>query len=403
MALELHVWGPAFDLASIDPDCLAAIACFCHYVPREDWTLIASNDAAVSSDYRLPALNHKGIWTSGYADIVKYLANRVELQIDDDLTPLQKADSLACASFLESRGAGLIAMSLYVSPKAWTKITRPTYSSLLPFPLTWTVPPAVRAAAIDRAEHLGIGYLAAEVDAEESPASSGLAETTSTGFLKLRDRLGPSKTLQPEHTAAIRFQHLAEDFYSVLDRLRGDKTFFLRDAKPSSLDFLAYGYLRLMRVDTPHPILKNALEKSYPRLADFAKELNASSPSYRCEQDLLPWKEPTPSGALALIGRFAEGSVEAVPGVGASWRKWRNGGVGGRAGDDDDVRDPAQLIVAVGGAVASVAALGAVALFRAMAPFGASTHRFEAPREERPRLSQLGAVGSMLEGLPAWE
>ncbi|KAI2628063.1 Tom37 C-terminal domain-containing protein [Hypomontagnella submonticulosa] len=396
MALELHVWGPAFGLASIDPECLAAVACFRHFVPREDWTLIASNDAAVSSDYRLPALKHDGIWTSGYADIVKYLTSHVELHIDDDLTPLQRADSLACVSFLESRGAGLVAMSLYVSPKAWTEITRPAYSSLLPFPLTWTVPPAVRAAAIEKSEHLGIGYLAAEVDAEESP-SSGLAETTSTGFLKLRDRLGPSKTMQPEHTAAIRFQHFAEDFYSVLDRLRGDKKFFLRDDKPSSLDFLAYGYLRLMRIETPHPILMSALEKSYPRLAAFAKELNAS---YGCEQDL-PWGEPALNSALGLIGRFAEGSVEAVPGVGDSWRKWRKGGVDSRA--RDDVRDPAQLIVAAGGAVASVAALGAVALFRAMAPFGASTHRFEAPREQQSGLRQFGEIGSILEGLPAWE
>ena len=50
MVLELHVWGPAFGLSSIDPECIAAIA-YCAYVlPRHDWVLIPSNDTSVSPD-----------------------------------------------------------------------------------------------------------------------------------------------------------------------------------------------------------------------------------------------------------------------------------------------------------------------------------------------------------------
>lgn len=56
MALELHVWGPAFGLDSIDPECLGAITCFRRCLPREDWTLIASNDAAVSPDCKIPPI-----------------------------------------------------------------------------------------------------------------------------------------------------------------------------------------------------------------------------------------------------------------------------------------------------------------------------------------------------------
>ncbi|KAI1392928.1 outer mitochondrial membrane transport complex protein-domain-containing protein [Hypoxylon trugodes] len=391
MALELHVWGPAFGLDSIDPECLAAVTCFRNHVPREHWTLIASNDAAVSPDHRLPALNHRGTWTSGYTEIISYLTKQKYLHIDDDLTPLQKADSLACASFLATRGSGLLAMSLYVSPRAWAEITRPAYSSLLPFPLTWTVPPAIRTGAIEKVEHLGIGHLAAEVDAEESPST--LAETTSTGFLKLRDRLGPSKAMQPEHTAAIRFQHFAEDFYSVLDQLRGEKSFFLRDddddSGPSSIDFLVYGYLQLMRVQTPHPILKTVLEKSFARLVAFLHSKELSTRSYE-----LPWRQPTPRGALGLIGRFAEGSIEATPGVGDSWRKWRKGGVISTYsnGTTDDVRDPTQLILAAGTLVAGVAALGATVLFRALSPFGAATHRFEPTRAKNSGFNQFGGI-----------
>ncbi|KAI0178966.1 Tom37 C-terminal domain-containing protein [Hypoxylon sp. FL1284] len=393
MALELHVWGSAFGLDSIDPECLGAIACFRHFVPREDWTLIASNDAAVSPDYHLPALNHRGTWVSGYANIISHLAGCGKLSIDDDLTPPQRADSLAYASFLATRGSGLLATSLYVSPRAWAEVTRPAYSSLLRFPLTWTVPPAIRAVAIEKAEHLGMGYLAAEIDADETSTPS-LAETTSTGFLRLRERLGPSRAMQPEHTSAIRMQHFAEDFYSVLDEARENKRFFLRDDEPSSLDFLAYGYLQLMCVRTPHSILKAALENSYTRLVDFLKEVR----SYGHAQDLV-WQEPVPRGALSLIGRFAEGSLEAVPGVADSWTRWRKGGVAGRG--EDGAKDPSQLMAAIGGAVVSVAALGAVALFRTLPPFGARTHRFELAREETG-LHQFGEIGSMLEALPGW-
>lgn len=316
--------------------------------------------------------------------------------LDNDIIAKEEADSLACSSFLATRGAGLLAMSLYVSPRAWVEMTRPAYSSLLRFPLTWTVPPAIRAAAVEKAEHYGIGYLAAEVDAEEC-FSSTPAETTSTGFLRLRERLGPSKTMRPEHTATIRFQHFAEDFYQVLDEQLGDKNFLLADERISSLDFLAYGYLELMQVQTPHPILRNVLQDSYPRLVKFLSSMrrtNEISPD-------LPWQEPAPTGALSLIGRFAEGSLEALPGVGDSWTKWRKGGV--TSWKEDDVKDSSQLMVAVGGAVVSVAALGAVALFRTLWPFGASTHRFEPKKEEKTGLHQFGEIGSILDGLPVWE
>ncbi len=41
MTWELHVWGPAFSLPSIDPQCLAAIAYLTQALPRDDWVLVA--------------------------------------------------------------------------------------------------------------------------------------------------------------------------------------------------------------------------------------------------------------------------------------------------------------------------------------------------------------------------
>ncbi len=50
MVLELHVWGPAFGLSSIDPECLAVVVYFDFMLPRGDWSLIASNDISASLD-----------------------------------------------------------------------------------------------------------------------------------------------------------------------------------------------------------------------------------------------------------------------------------------------------------------------------------------------------------------
>ncbi|KAI1502932.1 outer mitochondrial membrane transport complex protein-domain-containing protein [Biscogniauxia marginata] len=396
MALELHVWGPALGRDSIDPECLAAIAYFRSVVPSGDWALVASNNTSVSPNHILPALFHKGTWASGYSDIVRYLKKHVDHGTDDDLIPLQAADSLAYASYLTTRGQGLLAISLYASPRAWAEITRPAYSSLLPFPLTWTIPPALRAAAIEKAEHLGMGYLAVELDTDGSSAP-GLAETTSTGFLRLRERLGPAATMQPEQTAAIRLQQLARDFYSTLDQFRGEKRFFLGDERPTSVDFLAYGYLSLLRVDTPHPILKTVLEKQFGRLSEFLGIMDTCAARQES-----PWQQAPPRGVLNLLGNFSDGVIESVPGVGGSWKRWRRGG-GVRSAGDDEVREPAQMALAVGGAIAGLATLGAAALFRGLPSFGASTHRFEPSRGDKPGLRQFGEIGALLDGLPVWE
>lgn len=55
MVFELHIWGPAFGLPSIDPQCLAMVAYFALAVPatkrdgnkhQEGWVLIADSDPA---------------------------------------------------------------------------------------------------------------------------------------------------------------------------------------------------------------------------------------------------------------------------------------------------------------------------------------------------------------------
>ncbi|KAI3324526.1 hypothetical protein HD806DRAFT_48138 [Xylariaceae sp. AK1471] len=398
MAFELHVWGPAFGLDSIDAECLAAITAFRHTLANEDWSLIASNDTSVSPDHTLPTLFHDGTWISGYMNIISYLRHQVTSSAkplaDNDLTPQQEADLLAYSSYLTTRGSGLVALSLYASPNAWVELTRPAYSTLLPFPLTWTIPTAIRAAAIEKAEHLGMGYLAAEAEADEA-ADKNATETTSTGFLRLRQQLGPRKSMQPEQTAAIRFQQLADDFFTTLDDLRSSRRYLLGTPNPSSLDYLAYGYLALMRVQTPYPILAHSLMANSRPSMQFLQAMEAESRKY-----VLPRQESKPRGLPKTVGIFADGAIESIAGAGENWKRWRRGGI--KPYEEEEVRDPAQILLAIGGVITGLAAVGAAVLFRGLSPFGASTHRFEPPKEEKG-LYRFGEIGAMLDSLPIFE
>lgn len=47
--LELHVWGPGFGLASIDPQCLATIAYFVLAVPEGQWRVVESYEPELST------------------------------------------------------------------------------------------------------------------------------------------------------------------------------------------------------------------------------------------------------------------------------------------------------------------------------------------------------------------
>ncbi len=346
----------------------------------------------------MPALFHHGTWISGYLDIISYLIHHntsyAESLADNHLTPQQEADLLAYSSYLSTRGSGLVALSLYASPNAWVELTRPAYSALLPFPLTWTIPTAIRAAAIEKAENLGMGYIAAEAEADEAAAKAG-AETTSTGFLRLRQQLGPRKSMQPEQTAAIRFRQLADDFFATLDDLRDTEKYLLGTSSPSSLDFLTYGYLALMTVRTPYPILAQSLVANGRPSMQFLKTMAAKSQNY-----VLPRQESRPRGLPRTMCVFAGGAIESIAGAGESWRRWRRGGI--KSDEGEEVQGPAQTLVAIGGVVVGLAAVGAAVLLRGLTPFGAATHRFEAPKEEKG-LYRFGEIGAMLDVLPIFE
>lgn len=48
MVLELHIWGPAFGLPSIDPECLAVVVYLVQGFKPSDWVLIPTSDPSTN-------------------------------------------------------------------------------------------------------------------------------------------------------------------------------------------------------------------------------------------------------------------------------------------------------------------------------------------------------------------
>ncbi|KAG5920917.1 hypothetical protein E4U42_006031 [Claviceps africana] len=401
--LDVYIWGPAFGLPSIDPECLAILLYLDNALPSDAWRIIPCNDSSVSPSNLLPALNHNGSWTSGYLPIVQYAKLRLQGRIDEKqehLSPSQQADDVAYCAFLTANAAPLVYLSLYVSAANWSTTTRPAYSALLPFPLTWTLPPLIRAEAITRAEDLGL----AELDTDFDP-NGGLHLTAGRDALPetFRKHL-PERTkktireeMTPEQASAIRLFSLAEDCLSVLNSLmvvhEGDgegakPCFFGGDKRPSSADCLAYAYLALMVVPpVPRSFLKDYICAETPRLAvvgDWARGLRFQfAPA------------PRPS-LLESTARVTDTIIRNVPSIDEHYademRRRKEAGITGL--------DRRALIVAMG-LLATGAAVGyGLQLYQTLGPFGSRTQIWRQKPQHQLRgnkLSQFGDLGSMLD------
>lgn len=63
--LELHIWGPAFGLPSIEPECIAAVAYLNKIIPSGEWTLIADHDTSLSPNSESIKLDCPGYLHAG--------------------------------------------------------------------------------------------------------------------------------------------------------------------------------------------------------------------------------------------------------------------------------------------------------------------------------------------------
>lgn len=67
MAAELYIYGPAFGLPSIDPQCLAVIS-YLSIVSHQEYTIVECNDAGISPTGTRSPSNREHALSSLYCD-----------------------------------------------------------------------------------------------------------------------------------------------------------------------------------------------------------------------------------------------------------------------------------------------------------------------------------------------
>ncbi|OJJ46965.1 hypothetical protein ASPZODRAFT_131883 [Penicilliopsis zonata CBS 506.65] len=322
MLLELHVWGPAFSLPSIDAQCLATMTYFSLVLPKDAWVLVASSDPSVSPTNELPALRSGATWVSRFRNIVDYLRQYSggEWDLDRDLTGGERADNIAFSSFVESRGQSLVDLSLYVSSQNYWDKTSPAYGAILQWPNQWILPPKIHAQAKLRTEHLGLSSLDLEAIREqkdrEHSAAVAAGKIPKTLIRNPRETVSTllSKTSQQNQ---FRLEALTAEFFEPLESLLGHQPYFLSPDRPTTLDCLALAYLSLADIpDLPFSWLRDAMRSKAPGLTAYTDRmrrhhlglevkvidaLSATSTSSTSSPSL-PWQAPE-RASFATLGK----------------------------------------------------------------------------------------------------
>ncbi|KAE8321559.1 Tom37 C-terminal domain-containing protein [Aspergillus sergii] len=312
MVLELHVWGPAFSLPSIEAQCLATIAYFSLAVPKDAWVLVASSDPSVSPTCELPALRNGSTWVSRFRNIVDYLRqySNGKWDLDGGLSGLQRADNIGFSSFVESRAHALVDLSLYVTSQNYYNQTSPAYGSILQWPNQWILPPKIHAAAKARTDHLGLSSLdlqAIEDQRQREHSAAVAAGQIPPNFIRRpRDTVTGllGKTSQQNQ---FRLDALTGELFEPLEEILGDKVYLLtgENEGPSSLDCLAVGYLSLALVpELSFSWLRDAMKSKAPRLTVYTERMRQQC--YGLGAEVSHAYTPTPNSGSSLPWRAPE-------------------------------------------------------------------------------------------------
>jgi sorting and assembly machinery component 37 len=329
MVFELHIWGPAFGLPSIDAQCLAAVLFMRQSLGQKEWILIPSSDPHVSPLGELPALHDDGdVWIGGFANIVEYL--QTVMHLNDCLDAQQRADCTAYSAFIASRGQPLLDLCFYVSSDNYQSCTSLALANILRWPDSWSVPHQLRAAAKRRSEHLGLSGLDVDTAEEEDKqhANAGLTAQIPRSLRKRKQTL-TSLLGRSQQKNRFRLDAVTEEFFEPLsDMLAPDSMHIL--SRASNADCLAIAYVALMQISTlEHLWLHDALQSKYPRLDQWVRDrmdeligpaVEASSIMHgNLQASKLPWRIPAPKPAKEYAQDAVAATIGAIPVIGTQF------------------------------------------------------------------------------------
>ncbi|CCX33600.1 Tom37 C-terminal domain-containing protein [Pyronema domesticum] len=270
--LELHIWGPGFGLPSIDPQCLAAIAYMILTVPKEDWKIVPSSNPQLAPSQSLPALRTSStLWSCGLPNIISHLRQLYpSSDLDSFLPPRDAALNTAFTSYITSRGQELLDLSLYVSHKNFSSVTRPVFSSLLGWPVCYYHPLSARNAARERVRHLGFSS-SIDITKKAEDVMAPLGETPGERAAREAADPKPRNNALGELAVGIKLSAMMNDFLGPLEKQLGEHRSLL-GGQTASVDCVMLGYLALMLVpEMPKAWAKEGLDR-HPNLKAWTEE-----------------------------------------------------------------------------------------------------------------------------------
>ncbi|KAF9558426.1 metaxin 1 [Mortierella alpina] len=234
-ARELYIFGSAFGLPSVDPQCLALIA-YLSITGYEDYSIVECNDPALSPTGELPMLHDGKNWIGGTNRILAYLS-KTGHNADKKLSKEMAAKSVSHQALVDETLADAILFSWFADSENYVSTIRKTYSDLLPIPSRYYVPMQMKKSAIQRVQKYG-----------------GRIESSGSDLV---------------NTAQTQIYDIARDCYRVLNRRLKEQDFLFGE-EPTTLDAKVFGYLALqLYPEIPNRRFGMILESQFPRLARY--------------------------------------------------------------------------------------------------------------------------------------
>ena len=280
--MELYSWSPDHGLAAWDQETLA-IHTYCVFAGVPLSTRYTDNPFWTPNG-RFPLFKHKDeVSLTDFDAVVKYLSRRCNFNVDYNLSPKQKSDSVALNKLLEDKLLPALVYTLYTDSENFDLVFRPMLAKRLKFPLSFVYIPRYLKEARKLCEsHVGNG---------EDEVEKALMES-------------------------VFFTNAQECLEVFSQRLADQK--FLFGEQPSSLDALLYSYLApVTKLPLPNNRIKLILDgqlnltayvdnisKSYfPRAAGNSLS-GPSKGSQSNEEDSSPTKQSVEAAKQQRMGNF---------------------------------------------------------------------------------------------------
>ncbi|KAE9970463.1 hypothetical protein Vi05172_g5674 [Venturia inaequalis] len=311
----LHIWGRLGNLPSIDPECIATLGYIIRNASLDEWKIVTEYDPSFSPNGDFPALTDGEQCVAGYQAILNSVAapktaEEAKFGKQDD------SDLISWAYFIQ-QGQALLDLYLYVSSNNFWEITSPAFTKILPWYANYVIPPARRKMATARTAHLGLRSLDLDSVEDASGEENGTPFKSENAAPSFATQSSPEQMLNRQkslhwlrsqsHSDTFRLHQLTSEFFEPLEKLLGNEKYLMTRDDPTSLDYLALGYLSLMLyAPVPQQWLADALKTRYPKLKAYTDRMYKQtfrSADLKWTEQLYEASPPVTFEGIKFIGR----------------------------------------------------------------------------------------------------